>query len=602
MANACSKPACRRKGSSHPRLHTILVSLITLWTVTGVLLAQVVPLAATADARAIRLFEEFMARFQSGRVDFTNPGDRLKQSVLFQRRHLDADHGRLTAQQEARYLIDRLVAAGGPEETRALLRAGATAADPSPTMQRHGSHVLQQFCDEALSRCTKLAARDVLLRAARGLPFSETGQWDSKDRRLAEAVRVLALPALGSHGEPVFRPTLTTALEDPAARVRRAAAEGLRRLRHDTTVAPLASALGRETDPSVALALVHALQASLDAAKDRPAQSTDAPTGQEAHPFEPEAVTAVLGSLGRFGGQVDLQLLPLLRQHRRVESVPALIAFLEGQEHGRPAPQVVDHVHLALCDLTGAGRPANGAAGWRQFWESEQATFRIARRPDPNRFRTTVASTFFGIPSTGQRVVFVLDLSGSMSAAMQSPETGTRAGPPTRTTRLDVAKQQLLACVDGLAETTYFNVVMFDGDVRIWSDNLVPATAGQRKQLRDDLARLQPSGGTNLWGGLQRAFGLRVSRPAERYALPVDEVFLLSDGMPTVGEVTDPHTILDLTAERLRVAPLRLHTIFLGRDVTTTGRRTAAEARMTGAYFMQQLAALGNGEAVVHSN
>jgi hypothetical protein len=261
-------------------------------------------------------------------------------------------------------------------------------------------------------------------------------------------------------------------------------------------------------------------------------------------------------------------------------------------------------VRSALESLTGAWHAPTERAGlakaWRTFWEAEQTRFVVAPAKKVAEGRTA-AATFFGIPATGMRVVSVLDVSGSMAAPLTLDDAPTTsAGNGARDSRLEVAKRELLGCVARMPDSTLFHVVTFSSDVRTWCDGLVPANPTNRRKLNDWIDRLHPGGGTNLWGGLSDAMKLRVAAPGDRYAGAVDEIFVLSDGMPSAGEVVDPVEIQRLVAESVRANPIRIHTIFLGRTAKPTGSPGAARfLDASGEGLMQGLAAIAGGRCVV---
>jgi hypothetical protein len=105
---------------------------------------------------------------------------------------------------------------------------------------------------------------------------------------------------------------------------------------------------------------------------------------------------------------------------------------------------------------------------------------------------------------------------------------------------------------------------VFSKDARPWQKDLVPATAANKKKLRKFLDALKGEPYTNLWSGLKAALNLETGSYATRQAPSIDELFLLSDGAPTIGEVTDEEEILKLVTETNRFAKVRINTVFIG--------------------------------------
>jgi len=107
-----------------------------------------------------------------------------------------------------------------------------------------------------------------------------------------------------------------------------------------------------------------------------------------------------------------------------------------------------------------------------------------------------------------RHVVYVLDISGSM------------------TSRIDRAEAELRRALNGLRPEETFNIVAFSDEVRAFDTGMAPATPEMVRRASTYLGTLQVDGGTNLEGAMIRA----LTRPG------VNEVVLLTDGVPTEGE------------------------------------------------------------------
>ncbi|MGA0870936.1 MAG: HEAT repeat domain-containing protein, partial [Planctomycetota bacterium] len=102
------------------------------------------------------------------------------------------------------------------------------------------------------------------------------------------------------------------------------------------------------------------------------------------------------------------------RRVRSVASVPELIDRLD-DETGRLREDVLDALQaLTAMRFHDAGR-------WRSWWKTEKDGFELipadafAKTPAPRAVQAATAS-YYGIPMVSDRVVFVVDVSGSMSA------------------------------------------------------------------------------------------------------------------------------------------------------------------------------------------
>ncbi len=160
------------------------------------------------------------------------------------------------------------------------------------------------------------------------------------------------------------------------------------------------------------------------------------------------------------------------------------------------------------------------------------------------------APLFFGIRIVSERVLFIIDVSGSMSEPLR-PKTVSEK----RETRMEVAKRELTDAISGLPDGAVFNIAPFSGSVMTWQeDGGVPANEETRTDAQDWIALLDALGGTNLYDALQYAF----DDP------DVDTIYLLSDGEPSVGDLIDPQLIRDDIAERNKNRGIEIHTIAIG--------------------------------------
>ena len=123
--------------------------------------------------------------------------------------------------------------------------------------------------------------------------------------------------------------------------------------------------------------------------------------------------------------------------------------------------------------------------------------------------------TYHGIEVFTERVVFVLDRSGSM----RWPHA------PGVVSRMEVARDALVRVLGELAPTARFNVLAFDRRVEAWSKGEVAADAEAVRKAAAWVRRqeAQEGAGTNTYGVLEEAFA---ENPG------IDTIYLLSDGIP----------------------------------------------------------------------
>lgn len=132
-----------------------------------------------------------------------------------------------------------------------------------------------------------------------------------------------------------------------------------------------------------------------------------------------------------------------------------------------------------------------------------------------------------------RHVVYVLDISGSMK------------------TRIRRADSELEAALRELHTSDTFNIVAFSDDSRLFEPDMADVSPQSVQRAGEFLADLPLGGQTNLEGAIARALMLR----------DVNEVVILTDGVPTVGD-TDFGT-LARTVRRVNVSHARISTIGL---------------------------------------
>ena len=255
--------------------------------------------------------------------------------------------------------------------------------------------------------------------------------------------------------------------------------------------------------------------------------------------------------------RVRVEALQQVANLRRKASIPALIERME-VERGR----LRRDVSLVLRLVTGLDH-GQSAARWRQWWATESTSFEVPSLKDAvaaegeraTRRRTNqTTATFYGLEVVSDRVAFVVDTSGSMSAKAGT-KGRTQSDKSTGSTRLAVAKQELTGALKGISPGVLFNIVFFSSGVSPWQDELLIKDAEVQAEAIEFAERQNPGGGTNIYDGLMAAFEDR----------RVDTIYLLSDGDPTAGTVVDPTLILERIAKLNRVRKVQIHCISIGK-------------------------------------
>jgi len=262
---------------------------------------------------------------------------------------------------------------------------------------------------------------------------------------------------------------------------------------------------------------------------------------------------------------------------RSREAVPKLIELL-GNEEGRLRTEIGD----ALTSLTGTDYHGNVIL-WQRWWKDHEADFEVPAVPPAtgeDKALESVGLTFFGLRTESQKVLFVLDVSGSMEFLMKNYSSGSEGEK-----RITVAKRELLRALGGIPDGGTFNIVLYASDVWTWSDEPVIMDEATRAEATEFVNGIKANGGTNIYGamklGLGRARGKakkKKPRGAPQWTPPVyDTVFLLSDGVPSVGVSIAREDILDMVAEENSDLGVEINTIGLSTDQDAVLMRKLAE-------------------------
>ncbi|HVS12131.1 MAG TPA: HEAT repeat domain-containing protein [Planctomycetota bacterium] len=351
---------------------------------------------------------------------------------------------------------------------------------------------------------------------------------------------------------------------DPDPEVRIAAAETLAARGDKEALDELQSLVDNAKEELVVTA---ALDAIAELRRDDPAWV--AKLEQLAVGPKVEVRNAALLQLGRRGAQH----VPLLAKALESEVWSTRYAALRGLEAARTREAVaaivgrmeketglmLNRFAEALWRLSGQPHHTSTTA-WKAWWAKEGAAFtpitaeslaQIEAGEEARRLKqTTQSSTFFGIRVISHRVIFILDVSGSMNELTRASFVGKEGEP-----RIDIAKRELANTVDALHQDSLFNLIIFSSDVERWIDGGIAQSAKATKdEAKAWVAKLGANGGTNLYGAMQEAF-----RDPD-----VDTIYVLSDGEPSVGLVTDPYQIREEVLRWNEHRGIVIHTIAVG--------------------------------------
>lgn len=237
-------------------------------------------------------------------------------------------------------------------------------------------------------------------------------------------------------------------------------------------------------------------------------------------------------------GAVLIKSIHVLRDDPHVEDAPFLVDLIQ-RVQGRPMNEAV----RLLQQLTNyqVGRDPKA---WRYWMLKHRAEGTPFRRPTDEDEEEPTTISYMGIPILGEKIIFVLDSSGSMDDRL--PERSRTKGAE--------AVEELVRLLPRLPLESVFNLVFFHSGVVLFESRMVPRNAQNLEAAVDWLRANRFEGATNLYGGLKAALD----------RAEVEEIIVLSDGEPTAGELTDPDRIRARVACWNRFRLVRINTISFG--------------------------------------
>ena len=179
-------------------------------------------------------------------------------------------------------------------------------------------------------------------------------------------------------------------------------------------------------------------------------------------------------------------------------------------------------------------------------------------------------SFLFDVP-TGN-CVFVLDYSGSMDAKF-TLSTGEKVS------RLQFVQREFEKAALAFDSNTTFNIIIFSNGNLLWRPQL---SNSSRANVLDGIAftkKYIASGGTNIYDSLASAFKIP----------KVQTIYLLTDGTPTAGAVTNPDLIVQYVKNWYKQNPITINTIAFLMGSDPSDNKPVSKA------FMKNLADATNG-------
>lgn len=290
---------------------------------------------------------------------------------------------------------------------------------------------------------------------------------------------------------------------------------------------------------------------------------------------DPEAADRVIAALEDEAWQVRAAAIKALVEIKSKLSIVPLIDAL-GREKGR----LVDDIEKALVALTGRNFHSS-APLWKEWWEKDGPSFVVlgtaeadaiakaakAAAPDADAAKVVTqppTTSFYGIETHSLRVLFILDVSGSMAERTGPSPTGPSQTTPTK---LAVAEDEIHRALGALPEQATFNVLVYSSEVQRWNRGMTPASIANKEAAEAWLRGIPARGATNIYAGLIEGFKIAgIGATDHNYTADADTIFFLTDGNPTVGAITDVERILGEVRRLNSLSRVVIHTVGVGHD------------------------------------
>jgi len=139
-----------------------------------------------------------------------------------------------------------------------------------------------------------------------------------------------------------------------------------------------------------------------------------------------------------------------------------------------------------------------------------------------DRIQKDTENLFAGIAMTGKRVVFIVDMSGSM--VKRDLQTADESKWP-------VVVETVCKVMRSIPTLEQYQVIVFSSSARwLFLTGEWRAFRGEKsvEEVKDALLRVKPQDDTNMYAAFEKAFDLRGPNG-------LDTIYLFSDGLPTSG-------------------------------------------------------------------
>ncbi|MFH1421201.1 MAG: HEAT repeat domain-containing protein [Planctomycetota bacterium] len=308
----------------------------------------------------------------------------------------------------------------------------------------------------------------------------------------------------------------------------------LGRTKAEVPIHALASALEKERDPMVRYAVCEALghrkeegsaEALLNALSDQVWYVRDMALIGLSRNLKPEYLDKIVLCLSDPNSLVKESAAEALSKLPDSKSVSPLVKTLRTRNK-----RLYYTTLTSLAKIT--GEKFLSESEWKNWLKTAGEFPEINPAPDAV---VPGEGQFLDVPIYASRVVFMIDCSFSME----------------HDHKLSKAKKALKKTIESLSKDVSFNIIAVDSTYSYFSVQFAAATAENKRRAIRFIDSIKPSfEGKNLYDTLLKCFSLRP-----------DEIFILTDGIPTKGIYTDPVKIVREVTAANAFQKTRINTI-----------------------------------------
>ncbi len=257
--------------------------------------------------------------------------------------------------------------------------------------------------------------------------------------------------------------------------------------------------------------------------------------------------------------------------------IPDIIAVL-----AKSTGKLSEDLERSLKMMTGESHEEN-AKVWEIRWKTVLAEKLVDGQPSPlasnnaneNKEEKKAGFSYYGITTSSKKIIFLFDISGSMRKPAAEDEkivsgesrVVDKEEKVEGTTKIDVAKKQLIKAIEKLDPKTTFNVIVFSNTFHRWNKEMMLATPANKKDVTDFISKQPAKGATNIFDPLEVAIQSAGRGTFDKqYDISCDTIFLVTDGSPNRGRVSNADDIIKEVAKLNELGRLTIHAIGIGPE------------------------------------